>query len=172
MSGELLGEHDKRPPGRDHPDRHVQLVQDEHLRIKPVAEALEDSAGRADEERRVRTLGIRHIVLKGQPGKVVERLEAAYDGHLFSYSIVAECPLPLDNYHAVVTLEDAGIARVAQRPALKEIRGGFFERPFPRFVIAAERQRPLEVWVVEVMPRRRSGVFVVRAFAERVSGLV
>lgn len=49
----------------------------------------------------------RHIVLKGQPGKVVERLEAAYDGHLFSYSIVAECPLPLDNYHAVVTLEDA-----------------------------------------------------------------
>lgn len=49
----------------------------------------------------------RHIVLKGQPGKVVERLEAAYDGHLFSYSIVAECPLPLDNYHAVVQLEDA-----------------------------------------------------------------
>lgn len=49
----------------------------------------------------------RHIVLKGQPGKVVERLEAAYDGHLFSYSIVAESPLPLDNYHAVVQLEDA-----------------------------------------------------------------
>jgi uncharacterized protein YndB with AHSA1/START domain len=49
----------------------------------------------------------RHIVLKGQPGKVVERLEAAYDGHLFSYSIVAESPLPLEHYHAVVQLEDA-----------------------------------------------------------------
>lgn len=49
----------------------------------------------------------RHIVLKGQPGKVVERLEAAYDGHLYSYSIVAESPLPLDHYHAVVQLEDA-----------------------------------------------------------------
>ena len=49
----------------------------------------------------------RHIVLKGQPGKVVERLEAAYDGHLFSYSIVAESPLPLGHYHAVVQLEDA-----------------------------------------------------------------
>ncbi len=50
---------------------------------------------------------LRHIVLKGQPGKVVERLESAYDGHLFSYSIVAESPLPLDHYHAVVQLEDA-----------------------------------------------------------------
>lgn len=49
----------------------------------------------------------RHIVLRGQPGKVVERLEAAYDGHLYSYSIVAESPLPLDHYHAVVQLEDA-----------------------------------------------------------------
>ncbi len=49
----------------------------------------------------------RHIVLKGQPGKVVERLEATYDGHLFSYSIVADSPLPLDHYHAVVQLEDA-----------------------------------------------------------------
>jgi hypothetical protein len=49
----------------------------------------------------------RHITLKGTPGKVVERLEAAYDGHLFSYSIVDECPLPFDRYHAVVQLEDA-----------------------------------------------------------------
>ena len=49
----------------------------------------------------------RHIVLKGQPGKVVERLEAAYDERLFSYSIVDESPLPLDHYHAVVVLKDA-----------------------------------------------------------------
>ena len=50
---------------------------------------------------------LRHIVLKGTPGKVVERLESAYDGHVFSYSIVGDCPLPLTAYHAVVTLEDA-----------------------------------------------------------------
>jgi hypothetical protein len=50
---------------------------------------------------------LRHITLKGTPGSVVERLDAAYDGHLFSYSIVAECPLPFEHYHAVVTLEDA-----------------------------------------------------------------
>lgn len=50
---------------------------------------------------------LRHITLKGAPGTVTERLEAGYDGHLFSYSIVAECPLPLDHYHAVVRLEDA-----------------------------------------------------------------
>jgi hypothetical protein len=50
---------------------------------------------------------LRTIVLKGAPGTVVERLDGAYDGHYFSYSIVAECPLPLDHYHAVVMLEDA-----------------------------------------------------------------
>ncbi len=50
---------------------------------------------------------LRHITLKGKPGKIVERLEAAYDGRLFSYSIVDESPLPLDRYHAVVRLEDA-----------------------------------------------------------------
>mgnify|MGYP006274983789 FL=1 len=50
---------------------------------------------------------LRHITLNGAPGKVVERLEASYDGHFFSYSIVGECPLPLEAYHAVVMLEDA-----------------------------------------------------------------
>lgn len=50
---------------------------------------------------------LRTVKLKGTPGTVVERLEAAYDQRLFSYSIVAECPLPFDKYHAVVTLADA-----------------------------------------------------------------
>ena len=49
----------------------------------------------------------RTITLKGTPGTVVERLECAYEQQVFSYSIVAECPLPLDHYHAVVTLADA-----------------------------------------------------------------
>ena len=50
---------------------------------------------------------VRTITLKGAPGTVVERLDGAYDGHYFSYSIIAECPLPMDHYHAVVMLEDA-----------------------------------------------------------------
>ncbi len=50
---------------------------------------------------------VRTIVLKGTPGTVVERLDGAYDGHYFSYSILGECPLPLTAYHAVVMLEDA-----------------------------------------------------------------
>ncbi|MBI5616227.1 MAG: SRPBCC family protein [Gammaproteobacteria bacterium] len=50
---------------------------------------------------------LRHIKIKDLPGTVVERLEASYDGHVFSYSIVAENPLPFDHYHANVTVEDA-----------------------------------------------------------------
>ncbi len=50
---------------------------------------------------------VRTIKLKDAPGEVVERLEAAYEQAVFSYSIVAPCPLPLEYYHAVVTLSDA-----------------------------------------------------------------
>lgn len=50
---------------------------------------------------------LRTIKLKGTPGEVVERLECAYENSVFSYSIVAPCPLPVDYYHAVVTLSDA-----------------------------------------------------------------
>ena len=50
---------------------------------------------------------LRTIKLKGAPGEVVERLEASHDNTLFSYSIVAPSPLPVDHYHAVVTLSDA-----------------------------------------------------------------
>ena len=52
---------------------------------------------------------LRTIKLKGTPGTVVERLECAYEQQVFSYSIVAECPLPVDHYHAVVTLSDAAV---------------------------------------------------------------
>lgn len=50
---------------------------------------------------------LRHIKIKDTPGTVVERLDGAYDGHVFSYSIVAENPLPFDRYHAHVRCEDA-----------------------------------------------------------------
>ncbi len=50
---------------------------------------------------------VRTIKLKGAPGEVVERLECAYEQSVFSYSIIAPSPLPLDHYHAVVTLSDA-----------------------------------------------------------------
>jgi hypothetical protein len=50
---------------------------------------------------------VRTIKLKGAPGQVVERLDCAYDQSVFAYSIIAESPLPLDHYHANVTLSDA-----------------------------------------------------------------
>ncbi|MSR15164.1 MAG: SRPBCC family protein [Gammaproteobacteria bacterium] len=58
---------------------------------------------------------VRTIKLKGTPGTVVERLDCAYEQQVFAYSIVAECPLPLEYYHANVTLADApnGGCRVA-----------------------------------------------------------
>ncbi len=50
---------------------------------------------------------LRTIILKGFKGTIVERLEVAFDGRLFSYSIVAESPLPFEHYHAVIELADA-----------------------------------------------------------------
>lgn len=50
----------------------------------------------------------RTIKLKGTPGQVVERFECAYNEQVMSYSIVGDNPLPLECYHAVVTLSDAG----------------------------------------------------------------
>jgi Polyketide cyclase / dehydrase and lipid transport len=58
---------------------------------------------------------VRTIALKGAPGKVVERLDCAYEQAVFSYSIIGDSPLPLDHYHANVTLADApnGGCRIA-----------------------------------------------------------
>lgn len=44
----------------------------------------------------------------GFEGIVVERVDAAYDGRLFSYSIVGDSPLPVSDYVAVIEIEDAG----------------------------------------------------------------
>jgi hypothetical protein len=50
---------------------------------------------------------VRHLTLKGVPGSIVERMECAYDGRVFSYSIINDTGLPFDRYHAVVELADA-----------------------------------------------------------------
>lgn len=49
----------------------------------------------------------RKVVLK-EGGTIVERLDVAHGDSVFAYSITANDALPLKNYCAVVTLEDAG----------------------------------------------------------------
>jgi hypothetical protein len=51
---------------------------------------------------------IRTIRMKGMEGVIVERLEALVDGSLISYSIINDAPLPLERYHAVISLSDDG----------------------------------------------------------------
>ncbi|MBK6656943.1 MAG: SRPBCC family protein [Proteobacteria bacterium] len=50
---------------------------------------------------------LRKVNLKGG-GTVVERLDAAFDGRLFAYTITFNDKMPFENYCAVVTLEDTG----------------------------------------------------------------
>src|SRR5688500_17809523 len=50
---------------------------------------------------------VRHVRAKGVPGVLSERVDTAYDGRVFSYSLVGETSLPLAYYNAVVTLADA-----------------------------------------------------------------
>ncbi|MGH7804586.1 MAG: SRPBCC family protein [Candidatus Binatia bacterium] len=50
---------------------------------------------------------VRTVRVKGVPGPLQERLEAAIDGRMMSYSIINETPLPFVAYHAVVELADA-----------------------------------------------------------------
>ena len=52
---------------------------------------------------------VRDIQLSAEapwPGQVVERLDVAYDERVFAYSIVGTPSLPLEDYVAVVELED------------------------------------------------------------------
>ena len=72
--------------------------------------AIDKLMGAAVESCKVEGSGIgmvRHVRAAGLPGLLSERLDAAHDGRLFSYSLVGESPLPLDDYVAVVTLADA-----------------------------------------------------------------
>ena len=56
---------------------------------------------------------LRKIKIKGG-GNITERLEVAYDDHVFAYSIVFNDSMPFENYCAVVTLEDEGNKTVAR----------------------------------------------------------
>lgn len=50
---------------------------------------------------------LRTVKIKGG-GTVIERLDAAFDERLFSYTITFNDVMPFENYCAVVTLVDAG----------------------------------------------------------------
>lgn len=56
---------------------------------------------------------LRTVKLKGG-GTVIERLDIAYDEHLFGYTITFNDAMPFENYCAVVTLEDAGNKTLAR----------------------------------------------------------
>jgi hypothetical protein len=47
-------------------------------------------------------------------GKVVERLDVAHDESVFAYSITYNDAMPMENYCAVVTLEDDGNKTIAR----------------------------------------------------------
>lgn len=57
---------------------------------------------------------LRKVKLKGAEGLLEERLDAAFDGRLMSYTLTVNPVLPLEKYHAVVELYDApnGACRV------------------------------------------------------------
>jgi hypothetical protein len=50
---------------------------------------------------------IRHVKARGSNDVLSERLDAALDGQLMSYSLVSPSSLPIEYYNAVVTLRDA-----------------------------------------------------------------
>jgi hypothetical protein len=50
---------------------------------------------------------VRHVRARGMPGVLSERMDTAFDGRVFSYSLVGPSSLPLEYYNAVVTLADA-----------------------------------------------------------------
>lgn len=56
---------------------------------------------------------LRDIKMK-DGGRIVERLDVAYDDTVFGYSITYNDAMPFENYCAVVTLEDAGSSTVAR----------------------------------------------------------
>jgi len=56
---------------------------------------------------------VRNIKFK-DGGTVIERLDIAHDDSVFGYTILSNNAVPLKNYCAVVTLEDAGEKTVAR----------------------------------------------------------
>ena len=50
---------------------------------------------------------VRRVKARGSNDVLAERLDAALDGRLISYSLVSPTSLPIEYYNAVVTLRDA-----------------------------------------------------------------
>jgi Polyketide cyclase / dehydrase and lipid transport len=89
----------------------------------------------------------RTIRMKGNDGVIVERLEALVDQRLISYSIINNAPLPLDRYHAVITLADDGagckiswssnwVAKGASPHEVRDLLIGFYRDIFAGVVRA------------------------------------
>jgi hypothetical protein len=92
---------------------------------------------------------LRRVKAKGVAGEMVERLDAALEGRLMSYSIVAPCSLPLEYYQAVVTLDDAPgggcaiqwgsnwVAKGAPEDSVRRMLTGLYNRIIDALVRAA-----------------------------------
>lgn len=92
---------------------------------------------------------VRRVRAKGVAGEMVERLDAALDGRLMSYSIVAPTSLPIEHYCAVVTLADAPgggcaiewgsnwVAKGAPEDSVRRMLTGLYNRIIDALVRAA-----------------------------------
>ncbi len=69
---------------------------------------------------------VRNVALK-DGGTVVERLDVAHDECVFAYSIIFNDALPVDNYCAVVTLEDSGSGTTARWGSNWDLKGDIEE---------------------------------------------
>lgn len=59
-------------------------------------------------------IGAHRDIKVKEGGTIVERLDVAHDGNIFAYSITFNDALPIKNYCAVVTLEEAGGKTIAR----------------------------------------------------------
>jgi uncharacterized protein YndB with AHSA1/START domain len=94
---------------------------------------------------------VRRVRVRGVPGDLVERFEAALPGQLISYSIIAECSLPVEHYCAVVTLADAPdggcaiswgsnwVAKGAPEDSVRRMLTGLYDSIIDALVRAAAR---------------------------------
>ncbi len=93
---------------------------------------------------------IRRVRSRGVPGELAERLEAALEGRLIAYSLVAPSSLPIEYYCAVVTLNDAPnggcaiewgsnwIAKGAPEDSVRRMLTGLYNQIIDALVKAAQ----------------------------------
>ena len=93
---------------------------------------------------------IRRVKARGSNDVLAERLDAALDGRMISYSLVAPSSLPFEYYNAVVTLKDAPgggcavewgsnwIAKGAPDDTVRRMLCGLYSNLIDAFVRAAK----------------------------------